>query len=864
MPKHLFFTLMIKKLFLFWILFFTGILTSFAQYATKHHIAPAPWKYWSNANEIVIGTMTNETVNVVLRKSDGTLITNLTVNNLQPVSYRFQGQPTNQFYNIIGEIEDDIGLIVEATAPVMVNLRNIASDTGGTSPANIKGNASLVSFGNEGLGTEFLIGYYRTSTQGLFIPDNTIQGAVYSVMATENNTSVTILNENITLNQGQSYLFTAPIGTKITANKLVVMNVGSYGDTPQLCGPGGVNGQDGTFDQIAPTSVLGTKYLVVRGNGTAPNSVQANLNYGSEQTVVIATQPNTTLTISHYTATGVLINTQTQILANQGSIHTFYHGNTTSYSSSLIESTAPVVVYSGTAVECETDISTVLPIGNCSGAFNIQTKKFINYNSQNLPYMGFVIIEHQSEPVLLNNQNIETLSGNNRIPLGTSGLYLIRFTNANIGNPENIILKSNLPLTSALVQQGSGFSMSAFFSSFGALADTPTMVVNEDCSVTLSAATDFPEYQWYKDNELIATTQNHTHTINQSGNYSVRVLRPCGWSEKSLPLNITVEPCADLKITKKILNTQGTQVTFRITVENLNQYYTSNNVTVTDLLPTGYSFVSYTATVGNYNPTSGQWTIGNLAPNASATLDIKCTITSTANYLNTATVSSQTTDPQQNNNTASAGIEKPIADIDAVKTDNSDYYEKGKEIIYNITIINNGPDDVFSINVSDPVPQGLENVNWSSTQGTQGEGDLIDTIEHLPAKATVIYTVKGKVLNTHQGELTNIVSLTSDYYIDPKPECTRCKDTNYEYPRVPKGISPNEDGKNDYLDLSDFFISQISIFNRYGKEVYAKTKYKNEWKGQDNTGKQLPAGTYFYSILLIDGEVLNGYIQLAY
>lgn len=855
-----------KKQFVFLLslLILSSFSTVFAQYATTHHIAPAPWKYWSNANEIVIGTMSTEQVQVNLRKSDGTLVTNLTLTNLQPVSYRFEGQPSNNFYNIIGDIYNDIGLIVEASAPVMVNLRNIASDSWGTSANNIKGNASLVSFGNEGLGTDFLVGYYRTSTQGLFIPDTGNQSAVYSVMATEDDTTVALLTQDITLNAGQSYLFTAPIGTKITADKLVVMNVGSYGDTPQLCGPGGGHGQDGTFDQIAPIPVLGTKYLVVRGNGTAPNTNQANLQYGSEQTVVIASQPNTTLTISHYTAAGALINTVTEVLPNEGSFYTFYHGNNAAFSSSLIESTAPVVVYSGTAVDCETDISTVLPIGNCSGAFNIQTKKFINYNSQNLPYTGFVIIEHETEPVLMNNQNIETLTGNTRIPLGDSGLFLINFNNLNIGNPNDIVLTSNLPLTSALVQQGLGFSMSAFFSSFGALADTPTMTVNEDCSVTLTAAAGFEEYQWYLNNELIATTTNNQTIVNQSGNYTVRVMRICGWSKKSLPLQVSIDPCADLKIEKTVLSNEGLKVTFRIVVENLNSHYNANNVIVTDALPAGYTFVSATASVGTYNPANGQWNVGTLIPNANATLDINCTITSTAEYLNTATVTSSTTDPNTANNSSTAGINKPIADVDAIKDDGSDFYKKEQPIVYTITITNHGPADAFGIVVSDPVPNGLENVSWESTQNTSGTGNLVDTIEQLKVNENVIYTVNATVSNNHSGALTNVVSYTSDYYVDPVSECTKCTDTNYEFPKIPKGISPNRDGKNDILDLSDFFIAELSIFNRYGTKVYSKTAYTNEWKGQSDTGEILPTGTYFYSLLLVDGQVLSGYIQLNY
>ena len=66
-------------------------------------------------------------------------------------------------------------------------------------------------------------------------------------------------------------------------------------------------------------------------------------------------------------------------------IRSYYdHGDSSNqYSSSFIVSNNPIIVYSGTAVDCETDISTVMPIGGCSGSTNIITRKFIDYSSYN-------------------------------------------------------------------------------------------------------------------------------------------------------------------------------------------------------------------------------------------------------------------------------------------------------------------------------------------------------------------------------------------------------------------------------------------------------------------------------------------------
>lgn len=80
---------------------------------------------------------------------------------------------------------------------------------------------------------------------------------------------------------------------------------------------------------------------------------------------------------------------------------------------------------------------------------------------------------------------------------------------------------------------------------------------------------------------------------------------------------------------------------------------------------------------------------------------------------------------------------------------------------------------------------------------------------------------------------------------------------------VPRGISPNNDGKNDELDLTGFGVANISIFNRYGKEVYSHGKgYTKQWHGQDNKNNELPDGTYYYSITKADGSNTTGWVYI--
>jgi len=79
---------------------------------------------------------------------------------------------------------------------------------------------------------------------------------------------------------------------------------------------------------------------------------------------------------------------------------------------------------------------------------------------------------------------------------------------------------------------------------------------------------------------------------------------------------------------------------------------------------------------------------------------------------------------------------------------------------------------------------------------------------------------------------------------------------------IQKGISPNNDGKNDYFDLAGFNVKKLTIFNRYGTEVYTRTNYTNEWRGQSSKDKELPDGTYYYVIERSGVPSKTGWIQI--
>jgi uncharacterized repeat protein (TIGR01451 family)/gliding motility-associated-like protein len=685
-----------KKL-LFLVLFLFLVCKVNAQYAATHYIAPSPWQYWSDANEIVLTTESTTPVTVTLKKSNGTLLATRTLTSAAPDVYRFVGSPWLLNNNPVETIQDDMGLIVESTGgKVSVNLRNVASDqassTGGdTTGATIKGNASLVSFGNEGRGTSFRLGYYRTDFGGITGFNGAKDRPVYSVMAIEDNTQVKVNGTNLVLlNKGQSYLF-QPLGTGdlLEANKPVVANTGAYTDAPGGCG-------DGAVDQMAPISILGTRYIVVRGSGTVGTGTTL-----PEQSTIIATEDNTQVTVTNYNENGTFVNTITYPLANGGSYQSIHHGDAINrYSSSIIEADKPIAVYSGTAQNCEVDIATVLPVGGCSGSKWTSTSEFKGYKGQVLPYFGFVLVESQTEPVLVNGLNIETTTLKPRFQIGTTGYYLIRFENLEIGNPAKITITSAARMNVGVVQQGGGFSMSGFFSSFNETPDLPEVTKDDKgCAIKiLTADTGLEPYQWYLDGVLLPGDTSQSIVPVKTGNYSITGTRDCGVTGKSAAVYVAV--CGDREVEKTVADgLLPGEVVFSVVVKN-NGPNVDRNVIVTDLLPTGYTYISDTPSVGtSYTLGTGIWDIGDMAVDATATLIITATIKTAGTVTNKAVVTGDNLDNNPDNDT---DIATPLAQLALVKTAATGIFNTAGDIItYDLVLTNTGKVPVFNINITD-------------------------------------------------------------------------------------------------------------------------------------------------------------------
>jgi uncharacterized repeat protein (TIGR01451 family) len=188
------------------------------------------------------------------------------------------------------------------------------------------------------------------------------------------------------------------------------------------------------------------------------------------------------------------------------------------------------------------------------------------------------------------------------------------------------------------------------------------------------------------------------------------------------PLNepVTIPPQADLSLTKTVDNATaavGATVTFTVTLTNHGPD-TATNVTVSDVLPAGLTLLSSKASQGTYQ--GGVWSVGTVTTSVAPTLTLVAQVVSPKPQTNTATIThSDQFDPDAGNDSASATVTPPQADLTLSKKVNQSQVFLGTKVTYTFVIRNLGPGTATGVVVNDPIPPGLVFVSAAvPSQGT--------------------------------------------------------------------------------------------------------------------------------------------------
>jgi len=365
---------------------------SIAQYDTVHYIPPFYARSGDAANLgnhfLFLSTNSVTPITVTVTESDGSLISTVSISVTNEAQVNL-----GSMYSAVGVVDQtgintvlaNEGIICTSSEPFFANIRHSAGSQG----------TSLTSKGSWAKGTRFRSGHLFTQLSGG--GDGPLKTHIISVMAMEDNTTVTfsdfksgvIFNGTpttgntsdditITLNQFESYIIGAHLdeplatgndtlvnGVLVESDLPIVMNTGSW------CGgsnvPGAAASRDIGLDQIVPTSLLGTEYIVVKR--------YSFLEEECERVTVIADSDNTEIFLNG--------NTTPVTTLNAGEFYIFPASNYDANDIMYIESSAEIYVYQSTngsaTVSHAQGLNFIPPLG-CSGIKEVTVPTIDSFN----------------------------------------------------------------------------------------------------------------------------------------------------------------------------------------------------------------------------------------------------------------------------------------------------------------------------------------------------------------------------------------------------------------------------------------------------------------------------------------------------
>ncbi len=275
---------------------------------------------------------------------------------------------------------------------------------------------------------------------------------------------------------------------------------------------------------------------------------------------------------------------------------------------------------------------------------------------------------------------------------------------------------------------------------------------------------------------IVVTAPAQAASLSNTASVAATTADPNAANNTSVAVT-TVTASADLAVTKTGPATvvAGGSVAYSLVVVN-NGPSDAANLSVTDTLPAGVTFVSATgagwtcSNVGNVSVTCTRPALaaGATAPTITATVTAP---TQAGTLANTASVSSTTADPVPSNNSSSTSTSVTgAADLAITKTGPATVVAAGG-VSYQLTATNNGPSDATGVSVTDTLPAGVTFVSATGTGWTCTNVGNVSVTCTMPLLATGATAPTITVLVTapaQSGSLSNTATVSSAT-ADPNP-----------------------------------------------------------------------------------------------
>ena len=182
---------------------------------------------------------------------------------------------------------------------------------------------------------------------------------------------------------------------------------------------------------------------------------------------------------------------------------------------------------------------------------------------------------------------------------------------------------------------------------------------------------------------------------------------------------------------------------------------TATNVTLTDELPAGLTFISSTPEAASSDGATVTWSLGDIPPGESVSVTMMLTAANVGEQINTATALS--VEGISGQDTALTSV---IPGSLQLAKSGPEQTISGDDLTYEITVTNDGAGALTNIVLTDILPEGLTYVSSSPEAAVGADGSISWLIDSLDAEASASVTLVATTGDP--GEIVNTSTVNSD------------------------------------------------------------------------------------------------------